>query len=565
MKTIYRLPEHIIAQIAAGEVIERPSYAIKELIDNSLDAQATSIVIDLVDAGLSKMIVTDNGIGMSRDDIQESYKLHTTSKIGKSEHLFAIKSLGFRGEALASIASMSILTIESKPATETVGTRIRIHHGKEITTSSLGMPSGTRVVVEQLFENVPVRKKFLHSKRTELRHVLESIEQYALAAPHIAFHISYDGKSYLQLPSETDRGKRIQTVFGDQIAISLLPVSFSEMAVTISGFLVHPQISADITPKQFVAINGRPVSDRLINLAVKEAYGVLLESEKQPSFFLSITLPYEMVDVNVHPRKEQVAFIDEKLLFDSITKAVSVTLQSQKISFHSPTDQTYPQGALPSTRSFLGNKLKEAVGPYNTGLLVTEYSGKQYLQIHNLYIVTTSKHGVMVVDQHAAHERILYEKYQQQFLIEKKHSVSQPLAKQVLLELSGSESTLVEELQPQFLSLGFRIEPFHGFTWKVSHVPEVFLDRDCRQLIMEMITTVSQRSYLPLIDSQSKKMLAFLSCKSAVKSGDPLTQEQMRDILFELEKIPGAATCPHGRPVQWEISLTELNKLFKRG
>lgn len=564
MRTIFPLPNTIIAQIAAGEVIERPSYAVKELIDNSLDAKATKVNIDLVDSGLTKIVVTDNGIGMTKEDLVESYKLHTTSKIQKEEQLLSIRSLGFRGEALSSIASVSSLIIESKTSEEPIGTKIELRHGNLTSVSAQGLPDGTRVIVSSIFDNVPVRKKFLKSKRTELKHILEIINKYCIAYPEISWSVAHNGKPLYIFPEHESLRERIQGVFGTHVTNGLLPIELNDSYVTISGFITTPQLSAEGISRQFIRINGRPIDDRLLTLAVKEAYGVLLPKETSPSFFLILTVPFETVDVNIHPRKETIEFMNERLLFDAMYRAVNETLNKYNLSYQMQFGALEELKETKLTTTPLSSELKKQVNPWNTSFLSSIPLEERILQIHNLYLVSEENENLVLIDQHAAHERILYEKFLQELLSEKMKNASIPLKKPLLLSISAVEIPVFEELIPELTRLGFGIEPFSGTTYRILKVPSSLENRNITAFILEMISTKNNREFTQEIDSQSKKLLAYLACKSAVKSGDPLTLSQQKEIIKELRNIPHAATCPHGRPLKIEISFTELAKLFKR-
>jgi DNA mismatch repair protein MutL len=564
MKTIYPLSNELVAQIAAGEVIERPSFAVKELLDNSLDAQATKISIELIDSGLTKIVVTDNGFGMSKEDILESYKLHTTSKIRKEEQLLSIKSLGFRGEALASIAAVSSVIIESKTHEEQIGTRIEVTHGTISTVSSLGMPDGTRVIVSNIFDNVPARKKFIKSKRTELKHILDTITDYALCHTSQSWSVAQNGKSILSLSANESFEERISALFGPVIQKGLLPISFVDSYISIIGFLTTPQSSTESLPHQYISINGRPVNDRLLTLAIKEAYGVLLSSDTTPSFFLKITVPFETVDVNIHPRKEEVHYSDERLIFDAMYRAVSETLAKYNLSYQMQFVDPNSSYNTKLTQTPLGHKLKEQVLPWNTTFLSSVQKEDAVLQIHNLYLVSQEENGLLLVDQHAAHERILYERFLEEFKEQKTKHQPVELSTPILVNFTALEIPVFEKMITDFTSLGFLIEPFSGTTYRILSVPSTLVGRNIEECIKDLVNGKDIHKYTHEIDTNSKKLLAYLACKSAIKAGDPLTHEQQKDIVKELRKLPHAVTCPHGRPLKIEISFEELAKLFKR-
>lgn len=556
MSTIHLLPDYLIAQIAAGEVIERPAYAVKELIDNSIDAKSTRIFIDLLNSGQDKIVVTDNGIGMTKEDLVESYKLHTTSKVHTNNSLSSIKTLGFRGEALASIAAVSGMILESRPPEEVAGTKVILKNGLIERIVSLGMPTGTRIIVEQLFHSLPARKKFLKSKRTELKHCLEIINAHAIASPSIGFHVSHNGKLLFDLPQSQPLSERIHSLFGLEISSHIIPIQFEDAYIKISGFVVTPRQSSYVMSKQYLSVNTRPVYDKSIQQAVKDAYGTMLARDVQPSWFISITLPPEFVDVNIHPRKEIVLLANQQFIRDALVKTVTENITTARI-----TPQLYVRDKI--TTTYLGNDLKRTVLPWNKELL-TKLSQDIVFQIHNVYILTTTLDGFLLIDQHAAHERILYDQFTQQFLKEKERKISVPLSYPIVFSLSHSESLLLEEYLEDLEKIGFTIENFSNDTYTIKNIPLIFKDRNVKKLIIQLLSDFNKEIFTSSVDSQSKKLLAYLACRSAVKSGDPLTQQQMIDIIKELDKNPEAITCPHGRPLKVYVSLTELHKMFKR-
>lgn len=563
MKTIHKLSDLLISQIAAGEVIERPCFVIKELVDNAIDAHATDIRIILEDFGLKKIVVRDNGEGMSREDLLESYKLHTTSKIGEIDQLLGISTLGFRGEALASIASVSQLEIQSKTTNETVGNSISVAHGTNISHKKVGMPKGTYVQVSNLFENIPVRKKFLSNKKQELNRIVDIIIRYATSHPSISFDLLHNHKPLLVLRSVTSLEARIKDMFGDTIHSHLIPFSLEDSYMKIEGFLTTPQLNGTNTIKQYVAINGRPVFDRTLSAAIKEGYGILLEKDTLPSYFLLITIAPEMVNINIHPRKEYVHIENVQYFMSSITTAVTDLLNKQSLDF-----QGFPYSIHDTyeglTYTPLARQLKKMVLPIKTEQMRSSSRSNNFLQIHNLYIVVETEHGITMIDQHAAHERILYEEFTRALIEEKNKSTIYPLPDPILLKLTPHEVALYTIFQEDFITLGFDIEIFHGNSMKIYAVPSLFKDRHVKELLNDMLKNLENEILSPSIDIGTKKLLAYLACRSAVKSGDPLTHEQIQMIISELQKIPSGITCPHGRPLQYIIPLTDVHKMFKR-
>ena len=594
MKKIFPLPQNVISKIAAGEVIERPVYAVKELIENSLDAGADTITILVEESGLRKIAVIDNGEGMSLEDVKECFKPHSTSKISSEEELSHIHTLGFRGEALSSIASISRLIIKSKRAEDTTGTQIELHEGKIEKISPIGMPHGTEIVIEGLFGPVPARKKFLKSSRTEFRHTIELIISVALSYPNVHFSLSHNGKMIFDLPKPTptlpyqggskrssppEKGEleevfeRINMLLGRDIFSNLLPVSYEDSYIKISGFLGKPQIAKGIASKQYIYINNRKVTNKQIAFAVKEAYGTLLQSGKYPVFLLFVSLPFEAVDVNVHPRKEEVRFINNQLIAEAVHGAVAKTLTENNLTFNNywkhdlfPDEYSLKDAplSLPNTHSYAGRILKEDKFPWSLQTIIEVSPTTDIIQLHNLYLALPTQHGMLLVDQHAAHERILYEQLLESFKDKKKELALYKFSKPHVFELDFVESELLQENVAFFAEMGFAIEHFKANSFLLHALPLLLHDRNAKQLISEMLENISQEKKAKDLDEISRKTIAYIACRGAVKRGDKLTKKQARDLLEKLEQTSNNATCPHGRPVKVEISLDKLHKLFKR-
>ncbi|HSW97402.1 MAG TPA: DNA mismatch repair endonuclease MutL [Candidatus Saccharimonadales bacterium] len=560
MKTIHQLPQQVISKIAAGEVIERPAYAVKELIENAIDAKAEYITINIEEAGLKKISVTDNGIGMNKEDLLECFRPHTTSKISTEEELTRIQSLGFRGEALASISAISNLTIKSKTNHEAEGIEVKIKSGTSEKISPIGIPLGTTVLIENLFHTVPVRKKFLKSQATEFRHIVEIVIQYALAFPDIRFFLTHNKRIILDLSKNQTLIDRIKLLLGKDLFEELIPISRQTSYLKINGYLSKPQLTATTLSKQFIFVNNRRVHDRFISGAVKEAYGYLLEQNSYPIFILFFTIPFERVDVNIHPRKDQVNFADRKTFIEEIRKEIRETLEQQNIIYNKKLLYSPKSGF---THSFAGKLLKDSITPWG---IKTEKinSNAPVEQLHNLYLVTQSSKGMVMIDQHAAHERILFEQFRKEFGEKKQLFSAYELPRSETLELSITDKELINEHEKILKKLGIRIDHFQGNSYIISSIPQFLKDRDIKTYIRELLDTFSEEKNVTEIDRQTKKMLAYLACRSAIKAGEKLTKQQMKDLIKKLEETKNNETCPHGRPTKIIVSLLDLNKLFKR-
>ncbi|HWY79944.1 MAG TPA: DNA mismatch repair endonuclease MutL [Candidatus Sulfotelmatobacter sp.] len=561
MKKIHQLSPQVVSQIAAGEVIERPMYAVKELIENALDAGADSIIIHIEESGLKKIVVTDNGEGMHSEDLRESFKPHTTSKITKADELSQIKTMGFRGEALSSIAAISRLSISSRTSDSPVGTKVIINDGKLEKITPVGMPVGTTVTIDHLFYSFPARKKFLKALRTELKHVIDLVINYALCYPEIHLQLAHNKKNLLDLPKSSEPVHRIEKLLGKDIFSSLIPISLSDSYITISGYLAKPSITTRTPNKQFFYINNRAISDKGISSAVKSAYGSLLANVVSPVCLLYFSLPFEMVDVNVHPRKEYVRFVDTPLLYEAIKRAVRQSLARYDLTPSTSFEALFLGDAVGSTESYAGRLMKEKKLPWELSIKVDSAS---VTQLHNLYLLAASNNGFILIDQHAAHERILFEQFLTEFAKEKKNLNVFHVHKPGAFNLSLSDSLLLRENLQLFQDLGWGIEYFKGTSFVLRSLPVLFQDRNYIKLLREILEDLRVNNQVQKIDSLSQKMIAYIACRGAVKAGDRLTKNQAKELLEQLEKIPNNATCPHGRPTKISIDLRMIHRLFKR-
>lgn len=562
MKKIHQLPHHIIAKIAAGEIIERPIFAVKELVENSIDAGADSVIVQVEESGLKRITVIDNGEGMGPEDLQESYKSHTTSKISQDDELSYIKTLGFRGEALSSIAAISQMTISSRPSDSSIGTTILLKNNKIEKISPTGMPVGTTVTVERLFNTLPARKKFLKSARTEFRYILDLLISYTLSYPEIHFVLIHNRKTILDFPKTVEPLNRIEKLLGKNIFSSLAPVSFVDSYISIKGFIAKPHLATRTPNKQFLFINNRLIKDKNISLAIKSAYDTLLANAVYPVYILYFSLPFEMVDVNVHPRKEYVRFVDTILLHDAIRRAIKQTLTRYDLSYSSGFNSLFLSDAVGSTESYAGELLKQKKMPWElSGKIETD--DNQILQLHRLYIIVVTNAGFMLIDQHAAHERILYEQLLHEFTREKKKQNIFHFPKPGIFDLSLSETELLLEYLQALHDLGWEIEHFKNTTFVLRSLPVLFQDRDYVVLLKEILEDL-QSDNRQGFDIITKKMIAYLACRGAIKAGDQLTKKQMKELIEQLEKTENNATCPHGRPTKVFVDIEKVHKLFKR-
>jgi DNA mismatch repair protein MutL len=553
VKSIFKLSPQLIAQIAAGEVIERPSYAVKELIDNAIDANATEINLSLEDGGLKKIIISDNGIGMSKDDLFESYKIHTTSKVKNVDSLNAIQSMGFRGEALASIAAVAKLEIKSRTGKDIAGYAIEVINGKLINDRPIGMPEGTTIEISNIFSSVPARKKFLKSTSTELRNIIDMFIAFAIAFPKIKFTLSHNNKILFNLNKTESLLTRASFLLNESIINNLIPVLNNDSYIKINGFIAKPQYTTQSTSKQFLFVNNRRIQDKTISQAIKDSYSSLIPDRQLPVFLLFISIPFELVDVNVHPRKEQLAFHSTQTIYNAVYKSIKDTLDNNNLTFGK--NNAYS----PITKSTTGNILNENTNPWHVKNEQVKINFKTIQQIHNLYITIETKQGLLMIDQHAAHERILFEQFKNEFLSQK--SKNHKLVKPIKLKLTTQEILLIEENKIELSKIGLI---FNESLTEMIEIPKIFDDRNINEILKELLENLEHKNYVKEIDSVSLKIIQFLACKNAIKAGDKLEKEEAIKLIKKLEQTENNYTCPHGRPTKYIFALKELNKLFKR-
>jgi len=580
MSIIKILPENLVNQIAAGEVVERPASVVKELIENSLDAGATNIVVEVANGGKSFIKVADNGIGMGREDLEMAVKRHATSKIQQEADLWKISTMGFRGEALASICSVSKLAIKSKKAGEVSGFQLNCVGGDMKSISEVGMSEGTKIEVDDLFFNTPARQKYLKKDSTELNHIVENMNAIALANPTIAFKLVHNGKVVFDLAKVTDLAARVSDVFGKSTADAMIPVFFGGSSFEMDGFIGKPILSRSTSKHQYFFVNGRPIQHHLLAHTIKSAYHSMLMEHKKPVFILNIKIDPALIDVNVHPRKVEVRFEDQQTILKTLYGAVKTALNKEDLVPKGFSEsRRYMSEGVSKGGNFLFEKknmggvqeaidfskeilaarspqsLSEAVADDKSGL-------RSITQVANSYIVAQNDEGLVLIDQHAAHERVRYEQLTQQFEAQEK-SV-QPLLVPQQMELSIDEVALVEANKNIFEGLGFEIENFGGNTFMVHAVPGFLSSEDIDDVIKGVLDDILNEKNPGKMQGKSEEILTYMACRSAVKFGDSLSLDEIQGLLKELEKLERQYTCPHGRPTMIKLTMSELEKMFGR-
>ena len=584
MAPIQKLTPEVSAKIAAGEVIERPSSAIKELIENSLDAGATRISIELVEGGKAFIRIEDNGGGIPSPELPLAVESFSTSKISRVEDISRVGTLGFRGEALASIRAVSILTIRSRGAGEEIGRELRFKAELLTADAPVVRNQGTEVTVESLFFNLPARKKFLRSPQSELRRIIAVIQGYALSFPETSFLLRENGRDVLSYPPSSLR-ERVEIVLGGELFTSLIPVAYTLGRTTVRGYASQSDQTRANRYMQFYFVNRRYIKDRVLSHAVNQAYESLIPRDRFPAIVLFLDVPPDEVDVNVHPTKAEVRFRNEGEIHRLVLSAIAEALQRKVSSFEETVESVYrsvfpgpaagvaprrgeggtgpPGSGAPSTGSVQeigeGERTFEfhetplsLFGEETAKSLFTP--GKLYWQLHQSFILIQIRGGMVIIDQHAAHERILFDRARINLAGAK--PVVQSLLFPATIELSPDEYERYEELASVLASLGFESEPFGIRSILVRGIPALVRNWDDGRLLEEILGGEGR--------SGIDEFLKSYACRSAIKAGTKLASEEMESLTDQLFATELPYTCPHGRPTMLRVSLGELERRFSR-
>jgi len=561
----------LVSKIAAGEVIERPASVVKELIENSLDASASQITVEVRGGGISLLRVTDNGSGIPAAEVDLAFQRHATSKISSAEDLEKISSLGFRGEALASIAAVSLIELFTQTTEEAAGTFLGLKGGEVIEKLGRGRSPGTTVTVRNLFYNVPARRKFLKSWATENSHISLVVGQYGLAFPEVRFTLYNEGKVSLRTPGNGSLRDAAVDVYGLEIAQELLEVGGekAEVRQEVTGLIGTPQQARSNRSYMSFFLNRRWIRSPMLAYAVEEAYHGLLMTGKHPVAILNIYLEPSEVDVNVHPTKAEVRFRNEHVVFASVQKAVRAALVQKTpvpmieipASSHLKLSPLPNQGRLsmPVPTSHLSPPTSQDP-PLTSHLPILRVLG----QVSNCYIIAEGPEGVYLIDQHAAHERVLFEKIRTQRA--KQQVEVQGLLEPFLLEATPQQQVILKSEIDNLLGYGFAVEPFGENGFLVRSVPAVLADavKDSSQGLGEALKEIIDALSEGEKANWEERIEASLACHGAVKAGQVLSHEEMRELIRLLEKAAMPRTCPHGRPTMVHLSASQLEKEFGR-
>ena len=588
------LPENVTKKIAAGEVIERPASVVKELVENSIDAGADRVTVELENGGAKLIRVVDDGCGMTEEDIALAFVSHATSKIDDEDDLFNVSTMGFRGEALCSIGAVSKATIVSRSPDKDEGYRVDVEGGVIGQVRATGAPVGTQVEVRNLFYNVPVRKKFLKTTATEMAHISEAVTRLALARPDVQFVLRHNDRKVFNLPAAQDRAQRIGEFFGREIAENLIPVSHASEEAEIEGYLLPPSIDRSNTKMQYTYVNGRYIRDRSLTHAIMEAYRGLLQSKRKPVCFIFIRVPPSEVDVNVHPTKTEVKFRKPREVHNQLLHALKSTLREAKLTpqlslssepgREAPEKRESREDVEKAVWDFFGKQSgdRERPRPGRTGppgrtsARGAESSGpdrsaprrEMYVRQGNLvqvldsYIIEETEEGLRLIDQHALHERILYNEMKER--LEEGTLNSQRLLIPQLVELPRQEFYAVMDMQDQLASLGVEMEAFGDSTVIVRSYPQLLERFDAESFLRDMLSEFDEPGQSDKLEERFDALLKMMACKGAVKAGQRLNAGQIKEILRKRESAGQVDTCPHGRPTTILLTRGELASQFGR-
>ncbi len=571
MNKINILDDNLITKIAAGEVIERPASVVKELIENSLDAGADEIKIEIINAGLRKIKISDNGSGMNPEDALLSFKRHATSKIKSLMDIFQISSLGFRGEALASVAEISNFSLTTSEGE--VGVNIIVEGGKLLNNSKVGSPKGTIIEIKDLFFNVPARKKYLKSETTEQQEITKIVTQYAMINPSVSFRLSNNGQEVLNSPKTDSLLDNVVHVYGSDVGKELFGINFEQDGIKISGFISKPSLTRGTKADQSLYINGRYIKNNAITDAVYMGYQTFLFINRHPLFVLNLEIDPNEVDVNVHPTKREVRLKNEDKVKEVVYQAIKQKLMSSNLIVQTTVEKETDQQPIKNysfskdSQQVLKVEAQEKLVE-NSDSKPTIVNGEKKIigpfrilgQINKTFVVAESPLGLAIIDQHAVHERINYEKFMKEL---KDNSIkTQKLVTSKSIELNPAQYQMALQIKEELNKLGFEYSDFGNNTIKLSAIPEIFGSLKSTSFI-DVINELTQ-SKATHLDDEIREKIIRKSCRASIKAGEELSIVQLNVLLDELNKVDNPYSCPHGRPTIIELSVADLEKKFKR-
>lgn len=582
------LPDHVANKIAAGEVVDRPASVVKELVENALDAGATQIAVEVVAGGRKLIMVSDNGSGMNRDDALLSVERHATSKIRDADDIENVGTLGFRGEALAAIAAVSQFSLATRRADAVGGVEVVMSGGKMQDVRDAGCPPGTAIHVRHLFYNIPARRKFLRSEQTELAHVRQMFLVYALSYPEVGFVLTVDGRETYRLAGGAGADDRLRELFGAELIKNLRPVNHAAGEIAVRGYAGLPQASRADRSEQYIFINRRPAAAPMLGHALAEAYHTLLPKGRYPVLFLYIEMEPSLVDVNVHPAKKEVRFRKPSDVRDAVIQAIRQALSTAQEAPAAPASVsdgpassqppliTIPD--LPKSRAFAYPRLPMVPSSEPGRPVPAAGSGEQPAapvsasrpwswcrvlgQVGGLYVVMETEDGLVLMDPHAAHERLLFERYMKEVVA---HRVaSQGLLAPETVEMLPGDAQRVRDNIPLLKDMGFGISEFGGDAFMVDALPGCIGGASASDLLTAVAQSMERGGSRGGTERWAEEDVAQAACKAAVKARDRLTLQEIEQLVVDLAGAEMPYTCPHGRPTVIFMSFNELHKKFGR-
>ncbi len=594
MSRIHLLPPQLINQIAAGEVVERPASVVKELVENSLDAGAGRIEVNVEAGGIRLIRVRDDGMGIAKGDLPLAVASHATSKIASLEDLLQVRTLGFRGEALPSIASVARLELVSRTENEPCGWRLRVRPSGEIDEPvPIAHPQGTTVTVADLFHAVPARRKFLRAERTEFGHIHQFLERLVLSRFDVGFSLKHNQREICQLhptTSEDQWDERVAVILGREFIDQALKVEFATDDLRLWGWIGLPAIARRQADRQYWYLNGRAVRDKLLGFALRNAYRDVLPGDRQPAALLYLEIDPGQVDVNAHPAKLEVRFRDARLVRDFISQSLYRALGRSRPETGAPSPAVPPGKGFPGPSAPQRHQVSESLAFYEAlhppdsrplaghEARVDEVEAKETMQVdettipplgyavshlHGIYILAEAQQGLVIVDAHAAHERIIYEKLKRQ--VEGGDVVRQPLLLPVKLQVSSRETDLVTRYHELVDQLGLEIDILGPETLVVRALPALLVKVDAEGLVREVIAELDQCDSASEVQASIRERLATCACHRAVRAGQRLSQAELNALLRELERTERGSQCNHGRPTWVTLDFQTLDRFFHRG
>lgn len=616
MPNIAILNQETIDKIAAGEVVERPCSVVKELVENAIDAGSTAITVEIKEGGISFIRITDNGCGIERDQVAVAFYRHSTSKIRSAEDLLTVKSLGFRGEALSSISAVARVELITKTYDELTGTRYVIEGSKELSNEEIGAPDGTTFIVKDLFYNVPARRKFLKTAQTEGSYISDMVEKLALSHPDISFKFINNNQTKLHTSGNGNRKDIIYHIFGREISSSLLEVKHECEYFKVEGFIGKPVITRGNRNYENYFINGRYVKSNILSRAIEEAYKSFLMQHQYPFTVLYFTF-FSELDVNVHPTKMELRFDNNNEIYVELSDTIYAILSHKEMIPEVPVDSTpapkkivheykepipepfekrrinevraaesrsvYGQSVTSTVKNYSATEpaakapetstayepaqvvtgTQQTLGDYDK-VFLTESSKKQFSiigQLFKTYWLIEFEDKLYIIDQHAAHEKVLYEKTMAR--LANKDFTSQRISPPIVMTLDARECEMLEKYRPQIEQFGYEVEHFGGKEYMISAIPDNLFNIDMKDLFIEMLDDFSNATGRQTPDIITEKV-ASMSCKAAVKGNDKLTLPEINKLIDELLSLDNPYNCPHGRPTIISMSKYEIEKKFKR-